>query len=325
MAQVKNKQASFTVALIVTVIVALAAMFGVIAYYQFTTTYAYVVNKNIDAGTRITAEMLDSQVIQRVSIPKSLDSNNLIKDFNQINKKFTLYDLKPGKMVFTYDFATEYNIRTLPIIAENNFEAFTVKKGSFAAGTPTNVINTGDRINIYTVSTYDLSEIKAIKQQAYVSGNAAGSLTPTVDASAGGGLAVVGGTTTAVSPTETMMEQLGIKVSELPENIRKVCLDSGLDEEFVIYQDSITVAKLTWQNVPVASVLKTTGENAASTSISEIVLAVDSQTAEEMHVALQTCQLGFTMLPYIDGDYTVIDNTGTTNVDLYTNFGRNFE
>lgn len=324
MAQVKNKQTSFTIALVVTVIVALAAMFGVIAYYQFTTTYAYVVNKNIDAGTQITAEMLDSQVIQRVSIPKTLDSNNLIKDFNQINKKFILYDLKPGKMVFTYDVATEYNIRTLPIIAENNFEAFTVKKSSFAAGTPTNVINTGDRINIYTVSTYDLSEIKAIKQQAFVSGNAAGSLTATVNTD-NGGLAVVGGTTTTVSPTETMMEQLGIKVSELPENIREVCLDSGLDEDFVIYQDSITVAKLTWQNVPVASVLKTTGENASSTSISEIVFAVDSQTAEEMYVALQTCQLGFTMLPYIDGDYTVIDNTGTTDIDLYTNFGRNFE
>lgn len=315
MAQTKKERSNFSITIVLVIIIASIAAFGVIAYQQFTTTYAYVAAVEIPAGTKITSQMIDKKNIQRVSVSKQFEGTNIIQDSKLMVGRFTQDTIKPGKMIFSYDLAPSYDLRVNPILQENGYEAFTVKKSHFAAGGTTNLLEEEDRINIYTVTTFDLSDIKSVKQNSAITGS--GSYI------SGGGLGVMGAedetsmTGPSYSPTSELMKNLGVAVNELPDNIKKICLDSGLDEDHIFYEDTITIARLTWQNVPIVNLVKSTGATAAEASISEITLGVDNQTAEEMYVAMQTSQLGFTVLPYIDGEYTVIDNTGTTNINIY--------
>lgn len=307
----KGKASSFSITVIVVIVVALLAAAGVIAYQQFTTTYAYVSGTTIPAGTKITTEMLDKKVVQRISVPKQFEGSGIVQDYAQIVGRYTQDDIKPGKMIFGYDLAPTYDIRVNPMLQENNYEAFTIKKGNFTAGASTNLVNVGDRINIYAVTTFDLSEIRSIKQNSALTGGSS---------YMGDGITTIGGSS---SMTEDLLNQIGVKVSELPEEIKQICLDSGLDEDHMFYEETITIARLTWQNVPVINVIKT-GTTAADTSLAEITLALDSETVEEMYVTMQNGGIAFTTLPYIEGEYTVIDNTGTTNLGIYE-FGKAYK
>lgn len=303
-----KKGSGASTSIIATIVVALITVVAILAYFSMTTVYVIVANKTIPAGTKITAELLAENAIVQKEINKTFFSDEelawVIQDTNSLEGQYVQSELKRGKIIYSYDIADRYDIRTNPYLVDNNYEAFALTTGSFSIGKTTNLLEKGDRINIYAVYTLDLSTLKNIKEYE----------------TAGGGWV---SDDFEGSTTNTIADAYGVKVNELPSYAQEICINAGMDPEDYIYEDEITLAKLMYQNVPIINITKV-GDDPTNTSISEMIIAVDSKTAEELLVLMQTGSLSCTLLPYTDGEYTVVDNTGTTDFALQT-FGKTFE
>lgn len=306
----KNGKSSAT-ALLSVLAIALITGLAIIAYFSMTTVYVFVANKTIPAGTKVTADLVSSGAIVQKEVNKTFFSENgqfdgkyIVTDLDSIVGTYTQDDLKKGKIIYTYDIAKRYDIRTNPYLQDNNYEAFTLSIGSFTMGKATNLLEKGDRINMYALYTVDLSTLKTVKQYEAQNG-------VVVEDDFGAG------------DSSTIANAYGVKVSELPTYAKDICIASGMSEDDVIYDDTITLAKLMWQNVPIINVTRTSAESSTSSQITELVLAVDSKTAEEMFVIMEKGKIGCTLLPYVDGEYTAIDNSGSTDFAI-NNFGKVF-
>lgn len=306
-----KKGKSSATALLSVLVIALLTGLAIIAYFSMTTVYVFVANKTIPAGTKITADLVSSGAVIQKEINKTFFSENgkfdgryIVTDLESIVGKYTQDDLKKGKIVYTYDIADRYDIRTNPYLQDNNYEAFTLSAGSFSVGKSSNLLEKGDRINMYAIYTLDLSTLKTVKQYQVQNG-------------------VVSESDEFGAEDSTIANAYGIKVSELPTYAQNICIASGMEEDDFIYDDTITLAKLMWQNVPVINVTKTAAQNSSSSQITDLVIAIDHKTAEELFVLMEKGKLGCTLLPYIDGEYTAIDNTGSTDFAIQ-NFGKTF-
>lgn len=303
-----KKGKSSATALLSVLAVALITALAIIAYFSMTTVYVFVANKTIPEGTKITAELVKSGALVQKEINKTffkdIGENYIVTDANSLIGQYIQSEQKKGKILYSYDVASRYDIRTNPYLQDNKFEAFTLSTGSFTSGKATNLLEKGDRINIYAVYTLDLSALKTVKQYEANTGFVATDDFGSEDSS-------------------TIANAYGIKVSELPTYAQDICLASGMNPEDFIYEDEITLAKLMWQNVPIINVTKTEADNAANTNVSEIIIGVDSKTAEQLLILMEKGKIGCTLLPYTDGEYTAIDNTGSTDFAI-NNFGKVF-
>ena len=296
-----KKGKSNSVGIFATLIIACLTFAAVFFYFQFTRIYVVVANKTIPAGTQITSAMLQDESIKLKEINKTFfDEQELpwvVQDINSLENQYVQSELKRGKIIYSYDIASRYDIRTNPYLQDNNYEAFALTTGTFSLGKTTNLLEKGDRINIYAVYNLDLSSLKEIKEYETASGSWGGD----------GGIA----------------NYYGVRVSELPEYAKDICVNAGMKETDFIYEDEITLARLVYQNVPIINITKT-GTDPLTASISEMIIGVDSKTASELYVLMEKASLGCTLLPYINGEYDIIDNTATTDVAI-GEFGKVFE
>lgn len=146
----------------IVILIAAVTSLGAFAYLQLSTTNAYVATKTIEPGTKITKEMLSDGTLKLTQVPrhmlsKELTNDYLVKGFDTVEDKFLKEGLKPGKLLFLYDVASNKDTRNNEILKEQNLEAININFDS-NLGSPSNV-NRGDRVNLYGVYTYDLTSM----------------------------------------------------------------------------------------------------------------------------------------------------------------------
>lgn len=146
--------------IIIVVVIAALVAFGLFAYLQLNNTTAFVVESSISRGTVITRDMLTDGTIVMKEIPKTLANDYLITDFEEMNGMYVRDTLKPGKIIFAYDLASSGNLRSNEILTTYNLEAVTLRAEQ-AQGL-SDIVDKGDKVNIYGTYEYDLSNIKDI-------------------------------------------------------------------------------------------------------------------------------------------------------------------
>lgn len=146
--------------IIIVVVIAALVAFGLFAYLQLNNTTAFVVESSISRGTVITRDMLTDGTIVMKEIPKTLANDYLITDFEEMNGMYVRDTLKPGKIIFAYDLASSGNLRSNEILTTYNLEAVTLRAEQVQG--LSDIIDKGDKVNIYGTYEYDLSNIKDI-------------------------------------------------------------------------------------------------------------------------------------------------------------------
>lgn len=146
--------------IIIVVVIAALVAFGLFAYLQLNNTTAFVVESSISRGTVITRDMLTDGTIVMKEIPKTLANDYLITDFEEMNGMYVRDTLKPGKIIFAYDLASSGNLRSNEILTTYNLEAVTLRAEQTQG--LSDVVDKGDKVNIYGTYEYDLSNIKDI-------------------------------------------------------------------------------------------------------------------------------------------------------------------
>lgn len=157
---------------------------GVFGYLQLSTTTVYVATDSIMSNTQITEDMLSSGLIKPKSVPRSLANEASIKNFSDISGQFLKFPLGPGKMIFTYDFAGDSDMRNNKILREQNLEALSLHADSVVNSVASLSIN--DKVNLYSVEEVDLSafseesmiEVSALPEDIQKIFIEAGGLTP---------------------------------------------------------------------------------------------------------------------------------------------------
>lgn len=145
--------------IIIVVIVAAIVAFGLFAYLQLNNTTAFVVEGGIlNAGTVISEDLLANGTIVIKEIPKSMANDYLITDFDEINGTYVKDTLRPGKTIFAYDIAKSGDLRNNEILTTYDLEAVTLKDDQIQG--LSDVVNKGDKVNVYGTYQYDLSAIK---------------------------------------------------------------------------------------------------------------------------------------------------------------------
>lgn len=144
---------------IIVVIIAAVVSLGLFAYLSFSTTTAFVVENNvIQAGTKITKDMLTDGTIAMKEIPKSLANDYIITDFDEINGMYVKDALKPGKIIFSYDIAKNGDLRSNEILTTYNLEAVTLTSEQIMG--LSDVANKNDKVNVYGTYNYDFKNLK---------------------------------------------------------------------------------------------------------------------------------------------------------------------
>jgi len=146
--------------IIIVVVIAALVAFGLFAYLQLNNTTAFVVESSISRGTVITRDMLTDGTIVMKEIPKTLANDYLITDFEEMNGMYVRDTLKPGKIIFAYDLASSGNLRSNEILTTYNLEAVTLRAEQVQG--LSDIVDKGDKVNIYGTYEYDLSSIKDI-------------------------------------------------------------------------------------------------------------------------------------------------------------------
>lgn len=146
--------------IIIVVVIAALVAFGLFAYLQLNNTTAFVVESSISRGTVITRDMLTDGTIVMKEIPKTLANDYLITDFEEMDGMYVRDTLKPGKIIFAYDLASSGNLRSNEILTTYNLEAVTLRAEQVQG--LSDIIDKGDKVNIYGTYEYDLSNIKDI-------------------------------------------------------------------------------------------------------------------------------------------------------------------
>lgn len=146
--------------IIIVVVIAALVAFGLFAYLQLNNTTAFVVESSISRGTVITRDMLTDGTIVMKEIPKTLANDYLITDFEEMNGMYVRDTLKPGKIIFAYDLASSGNLRSNEILTTYNLEAVTLRAEQTQG--LSDIVDKGDKVNIYGTYEYDLSNIKDI-------------------------------------------------------------------------------------------------------------------------------------------------------------------
>lgn len=146
--------------IIIVVVIAALVAFGLFAYLQLNNTTAFVVESSISRGTVITRDMLTDGTIVMKEIPKTLANDYLITDFEEMNGMYVRDTLKPGKIIFAYDLASSGNLRSNEILTTYNLEAVTLRAEQVQG--LSDIVDKGDKVNIYGTYEYDLSNIKDI-------------------------------------------------------------------------------------------------------------------------------------------------------------------
>lgn len=144
---------------IIVVIIAAVVSLGLFAYLSFSTTTAFVVENNvIQAGTKITKDMLTDGTIAMKEIPKSLANDYIITDFDEINGMYVKDALKPGKIIFSYDIAKNGDLRSNEILTTYNLEAVTLTSEQIMG--LSDVANKNDKVNVYGTYNYDFKNLR---------------------------------------------------------------------------------------------------------------------------------------------------------------------
>lgn len=144
---------------IIVVVIAAVVALGLFAYLSFNTTTAFVVeNSVIQAGTKITKDMLTDGTIVMKEVPKSLANDYIITDFDEINGMYVKDVLKPGKIIFSYDIAKSGDLRSNEILTTYNLEAVTLTSEQIMG--LSDVVNKNDKVNVYGTYNYDFKNLK---------------------------------------------------------------------------------------------------------------------------------------------------------------------
>lgn len=259
---------------IVIIFLAIALATGAFIYLKANDVKVYVVNEDIPVGTKITTSMLAEGIISLKEVPGTIVNKYVVSDFSKINNMYTKENLRPGKMIFSYDIAKETNLRSNEILTTYNLEAVTIKANQQEG--IANAVNKGDKVNVYGTYNYDLSplfEANLIEGENEENGE--------------------------------VKEIVGIPITSLSPEIQKVFFENGYKEDTFINTKDITITKLLLQNIPIVDVQKNEQEEIIS-----VTLGLEPEYAEVVYLTLKTGQISLSVLPYFDGDYVEKETKG---------------
>lgn len=162
------------------------------------------------------------------------------------------------------------------------------------------IASSGDLRNNEILTTYSLEavSIKANQLQGLTS-----------DVNKGDKMNVYGTYTYDFGALQEYLGTVGVPVKDLLPEIKEVFLANGYTEEDTVMADEVVISKLLLQNVPVVEVVKNDYNE-----IVEVTIGVEPEHAEAIYLTMETGKLGFTVLPYTDGDYVEKETKGSISM-----------
>lgn len=149
----RKGKAGMLIPIIVSAILALSYF----AYMQFNTSTGYVIQSQLEPGTEITQELLNSGDVVIKQIPKDLITESTITDFNLIDGRYLKNTLTPGHIISAYDIAKTSDLRTNKDLVDMNLQAISIPV-SPESGIPSTT-KVGDRVNVFGVYTYEIANM----------------------------------------------------------------------------------------------------------------------------------------------------------------------
>lgn len=149
----RKGKAGMLIPIIVSAILALAYF----AYMQFNTSTGYVIQSQLEPGTEITQEHLNSGDIVIKQIPKDLITDSTITDYNLIDGRYLKNTLTPGHIISAHDIAKTSDLRTNKDLVDMKLQAISIPVTP-ESGIPSTT-KVGDRVNVFGVYTYEIANM----------------------------------------------------------------------------------------------------------------------------------------------------------------------